>query len=171
MLKARGIKERAWDGIATETGMLVHRASSNIYRPMRERSDDLPVALQAIPKHIYVNSQSSLRRTADVKNELIRNRITHKDFNPFLSSKRGKLYYRGVLQDSRALVVADSNVESRNESALELPSLESSTDVMQILVANHHQREKERERSREETLDTGNLNSNSETLLGRRDPA
>ena len=58
MLKAPGIKERAWDGITTGSGMRVHRNESDMYRPMREKSDNLPVALQAIPKHIYVNSQS-----------------------------------------------------------------------------------------------------------------
>ena len=100
MLKAPGIKDRAWDGISTAAGMKVHRSGSQMYRPMREQSDELPVALQAIPKHIYVNSQASLRQTADVKLELILNRIKHKDFNPFLSSKRGKLYYKGVLEDS-----------------------------------------------------------------------
>ena len=70
---------------------MVHNPVNNKYQPAlyKDKSDDLPVALQTVPKQLYVNSESALRRTEDVQRELILNRIKHKEFNPFLTSKKG----------------------------------------------------------------------------------
>ena len=80
--KAPGIKERAWDGIvATDgTARIVHNPLNNKYWPAlyRDKSDDLPVAVQTVPKQLYVNSEAKLRRTEDLQKELILNRIKHK---------------------------------------------------------------------------------------------
>ena len=68
--KAPGIKERAWDGIVSNDGRarMVHNPLNNKYQPAlyKDKSDDLPVALQTVPKQLYVNSESVLRRTEDV---------------------------------------------------------------------------------------------------------
>ena len=91
--KAPGIKERAWEGITSSDGRarLVHNPLNNRPQPglYKDKSDDLPVALQTVPKQLYVNSDQRLRRTEDVQRELILNRIKHKEFNPFLTSKKG----------------------------------------------------------------------------------
>ena len=69
----------------------MHNPLNNRPQPglYKDKSDDLPVALQTVPKQLYVNSDQRLRRTEDVQRELILNRIKHKEFNPFLTSKKG----------------------------------------------------------------------------------
>ena len=68
--RAPGIKERAWDGIVSTDGLarIVHNPLNNKYQSLlyRDKSDDLPVALQTVPKELYVNSDARLRRTEDV---------------------------------------------------------------------------------------------------------
>ena len=98
---------------------MVHNPLNNRPQPAlyKDKSDDLPVALQTVPKQLYVNSDQRLRRTEDVQRELILNRIKHKEFNPFLTSKKGQLYYKGVWGDPKAVATTDNIIESARRSA------------------------------------------------------
>ena len=118
-----------------------------------------------MPKQIYVNSEQRLRRTDDIQRELILNRIHHKKFNPFLTSKKGELYFKGIWTDPKADAKATTTVAkfidkgSLNQTESQLAVLNTSgpleiseneqsvdaaqqpADIMQILVANHRRRE------------------------------
>ena len=93
MGRAPGIKERAWPGIMANDGRarIVHNPLNNRRHPSlyTDKSDDLPVGVQTVPKQLYVNSEQLLRKTEDVQRELILSRIKHESFNPFLTSKKG----------------------------------------------------------------------------------
>jgi hypothetical protein len=60
-------------------------------------SDNLPVPLQRIPRSLYVSSKLANKSVEELQAKMIKNELLIDDYDPFLGSVKGQLYYKGVL--------------------------------------------------------------------------
>ena len=63
-------------------------------------TDQMPCAIQSVPKQLYVNSEMSMRKTSDLQKELMLEQVYRSKYNKFLNSKEGKGYYLGLMPSS-----------------------------------------------------------------------
>jgi hypothetical protein len=60
-------------------------------------SDNLPIPLQSIPRSLYVSSKLANKSVEELQAKMLKNELLIDNFDPFLGSVKGQLYYKGVL--------------------------------------------------------------------------
>jgi hypothetical protein len=60
-------------------------------------SDNLPVPLNRIPRSLYVSSKLANKSVEELQEKMLRNELLIDDYDPFIGSVKGQLYYKGVL--------------------------------------------------------------------------
>lgn len=78
----RGDEEGHEEGVEGEEGELFVEPEEN---------------LEAIPRTIYLNNQTSEKTLDEIRDKMRVNQFSHLNFNPFYGSKIGRQYYKGVL--------------------------------------------------------------------------
>ena len=177
-----GIKSHAWQDyqrIKCQSTNNSQQSSSSVFKQVDpyfltmcslERttivSDNLPVPLNRIPRSLYVSSKLANKSVEELQEKMLRNELLIDDYDPFIGSVKGQLYYKGVLtaEQSKMMVARGQKRTEMNKKVIQdkllskspTPSpkkakitqqsprkLESKEpkQLLEVLVSNHRKRE------------------------------
>lgn len=61
------------------------------------KTDGLPCNVLEVPRNLYVNSDSRMRRTSEVLRKYMREQVFRGEYDTYMNSKEGKSYFKGIL--------------------------------------------------------------------------
>ena len=73
------------------------------YEDLEDSRSVVEEDIQSVPRSVYLNSAFAYRNLGKLRDKLRVNQFAHKEFNPFITSKDGKRYYKGILNDKPLL--------------------------------------------------------------------